>query len=432
MTRKLTLPGTVILLAVTCSACINRSRSGDSTPAATSPPKIKVTNVIAGNLNRQVELAASVEGYEMAELMPRIDGYVGEVHVNIGDSVTKGQALATLKVPELADAVQQKHELVKQCEADIASKRAEVALADASLQSHQAALELKQLEQKRFKALVDRGSLNQQKLDEVEFALKSAEADLRRATAEVEAAKAHIAAAEAVRDVALSNLQMAETMARYREIVAPFEGLITARMIDSGEYVRPASSGAGTPMFRIARVDRLRVVVFLPLALAGYVSKDDSIIVHDLPALPGKRIDQIGGQPLTIARFANAFDADSRLMRVEIDIDNQDLHDSAGITLKPGDYGRVTLTLEQLAGNPMVPRSAVGTNSKGEHYVIRVDETNTCFAVIIDEILVEDSKHAVLKSDKIRVGDRVVISDLDRAPQNETLGGDRLEVVPPQ
>ncbi len=422
---------TAVIAIPACQQGSHKEIASDS--VAETPPKVQISDVTPSSLNRDTELAASIEGYETAKLMAKIDGYVSKVNVDIGDRVTKGQLLAVLDVPELEDAVIQQEARVEASDADIVSHKAEIRLAEAERDASQAVLKLRQLEHDRFEQLVDKGSLNQQRLDEAVFAVRAAEANLKQARAKIESAKANLITAIAARKVALSNLQIAKTMANYRKIKAPFDGLITARMVDPGAYVRPSSSGKGTELFDIARVDKLKVIIHLPLELARYLNKGDTVTLHDYSILDDDSLSVLDGKPLTISRTANAFDKGSRMMRAEIDIDNQRLQNHNGDVFKPGDYGKLTLRLESLEGRPMVPRSALGNDSDGREYVVVLGPDNTLTKTFIDGVIVKNDDFAVIDSDSVRVGDRVVARDLEKAPLGESLERDRIEeeiVVP--
>jgi len=418
----------LVTVVIAIPACQQGSQKDTSSAKVSEPPaKVQIADVTASSLNRDTELAASIEGYETAKLVAKIDGYVGKVNVDIGDLVEKGQLLAVLNVPELEDAIGQREAQVEASDADIVSHEAEILLVEAERDTSQAALKLRQLEHDRFESLVEKGSLNQQRLDEASFAVRAAEANLKQAQAKIKSVKANLATAVAAKKVALSNLQIAKTMASYREIKAPFNGLITARMVDPGAYVRPTSSGKGTDLFNLARVDKLKVIIYLPLELARYLNKGDTVTLHDYSILGDDSLSVLDGKPLTISRIANAFDKGSRMMRAEIDIDNHRPENQTVGLFKPGDYGKLTLRLESLEGQPMVPRSALGTESDGREYVIVLGPDGMLSKTLIDGVVVKNNDFVVIDSDSVGVGDRVVAGDLEKAPLGEPLKQDRIE-----
>ena len=77
----------------------------------------------------------------------------------------------------------------------------------------------------------------------------------------------------------------------------------------------------------------------------------------------------------------------------------------------------------------MVPRSALGTDSNGKQYVIFLDRDKKLKKALIDRVLVQDDYYAVIDSESIQVGDRIVASDLEKAPLGEYLEQDRIEEV---
>jgi multidrug efflux pump subunit AcrA (membrane-fusion protein) len=237
-------------------------------------PQVEVVEVWHSDFQEVAEVPASVEPYEKARLMSKLDGYVSEVLVDIGDHVRQGQPLARLSAPELLADVDRKKAMVDQATQDAANYKSQIELAAAVVKQEQETLNLRNTEYDNIKTLVDRGSLNRQKQDEAEFAKNSTQAAVDRATAEVAANEAAHAAALAHISVAESEQTMAEKMVDYLTITAPFDGLITARNVDPGAFVEPATSGNGTPLLEIMQVDQLRVVLYVPMTAIG-ANKDE-------------------------------------------------------------------------------------------------------------------------------------------------------------
>ena len=431
-----TMPWAILLAVVIGSAGCERGATSEN-PAVTTTPalsKIPLTRVTAGSLQHVVQVPATVQGYETVDLMSKIDGYVGTVHVDIGDLVQAGQVLAELSVPELLDEVTRREKLVQQTAAEIDSREADVKLTEAKLQEQSALLNLKRVERDRYAKLVGGGVLNQQKLDEAQYAVEATEASLHSSDAEVNAAKAHLASSHAQRAVAQADLQKARSMADYATIKAPFAGRITRRLIDPGAFVRPATKSSGTALFRIARVDKVRIVFYLPLEEAAKLKVGEPVQLGDLRALPNITISEVAAKPLTVTRLARAFDRDSRMMRAEIDFDNEALDKEIGKRLRPGDYGKVNLTLESYEGFPTLPASAVGEDATGRFYavrVVRVNEANVCSRVPVNVVFakeVDNEEFMVLPmDDQIKLGDRIVASGVDEIEDGTTLQTSQLQ-----
>lgn len=422
----LTLATFLSLLMVVGVSC-DRAPETLSTATPEDPEKrIAVTDVVASQLNRDTEVAASIESEHSTEIFPRIEGYIRKIYVDIGDRVKENQSLILLRAPELSDRVRHREELVKEAGAEIQQREAGVQLAQAEVRAREAALKIQEIKRKRLASLVKKGSLNQQRLDESVFEVSTAEADLQHAHAEVDAARADLFAAKAKKEVAKADLDVAKTMAQYRNIRAPFDGLITGRHCDLGDFVEPNTDSA-KGLLDLIRLSRVQAIVHLPLEDAAYVNAGDPVILQHESHTGKDRIDSLAGQPLAISRTAQAFNQGSRMMRAEIDIDNNILERETGELLKPGDYGKVLLTLESLKGKPMVPRSAITTDDKDQPYVVVLDRDNTTKKVVVDKILLEDDDQAVIDAGGLKIGQRIVASDPNRVPLGQKIDPARIE-----
>ena len=418
--RRFVLPLLVVgALGITQAGCNGKAPTGSpADQGAAEKANVLVTNVRSGNLRRNVELPTTVEGYESAKLMSKIGGYVAQIHVDIGDEVQQGQPLAVLYAPELEDEVERQARLVIQAEAGLNSRQAEIMLAEARLEEYNSLLELRNIELQRASNLVSKGALKQQKLDEAEYAVQSTQAAIKSMGARVDAAGAVLAAATAHREVAIAELSKAESMAAYRTITAPFNGVITRRLVDPGAFVLPATNSAATPLFDIARVDKVRLIVFLPLDQAGALDVGDPVVLDHIEGLPIRRIETIGGEPITIDRHSKSFDTSSRMMRAEIDIDNEMLLEETGKQLRPGDYGKVTITLETYDGIPTVPTTALGSNNLGS-FIFFVDSNDICFEIPVTVQIVNGDVAGLAGG--IEIGSKIVAQDLDRVEHKKKL-----------
>jgi RND family efflux transporter MFP subunit len=260
----------------------------------------------------------TAEAFFEADLGAKVSGYVSELLVDIGARVTAGDVLARIAVPEM-----------------IAARSARSAEVDALQSEHD-----------RAAMLVERGSLTQRALDEATNRLAAARAGLREI----------------------------EEQLRYTTIEAPFDGVVTYRAIDPGDMVYQASSpkGSDQPLLRVARIDVIRVITFLPEHDTVWADVGDpaTVIFDALPEL------RFSGQ---IARVAGALDPNTRTMQVEIDLPNPDDR------ILPGLYGRTEVTLENHRDTLALPATAVRFTEEGESYVyvIGADDSARRRAVVI-------------------------------------------------
>ena len=275
-------------------------------------------------------------------IFARAAGYVRARRADIGDRVARGQVLAEIESPELDQQVAQARQQLGQANSAVDDARARVDLARVTWE--------------RYRTLVEQDSVSRQDADQKFQEYASAQAMLKSAIANAGAAEA--------------NLRRLVALQEYEKLRAPFDGIITARNVDVGALVG-ASGGAsaaglaGAPgngdseLYRIAQIDRLRVLVSVPQPNASSIriGAPASVHVHEVPKpLEGK-----------VTRTANALDAVSRTLLAEVQIVNADR------TLLPGMYAQVQFAAER--GNPplLVPGSAVLMQSGGTRLAILED-----------------------------------------------------------
>src|SRR5262245_32787254 len=130
--------GIATVLLVSVAGC-NQSKESSATSAPQpASPTVSVVHPERTNLTVQVSQPGTVQAYENTAIFSKIPGYVLKWHVDIDDHVTEGQLLAELYVPELAEELKHKEELVKQAREALEVAKARVASAAASVQEAKA------------------------------------------------------------------------------------------------------------------------------------------------------------------------------------------------------------------------------------------------------------------------------------------------------
>jgi HlyD family secretion protein len=310
---------------------------------------------------KTLKLPGQIEAAEQVRLFARIAGFVGQVKVDIGDRVKKGQVLAVLAVPEMEAELKQKQALVAQAEAEVQHARlavkaaeatqavadAQVAQAEATVKQTQANLQYRKLQQARLKELFDRQAITAEILDEANQQLEAAKATVREAESKLQVAKAsheEVAATRAAREagvkVAVARLEAARAdvqrqaaLLDYARITAPFDGVVSERSATAGMLAGPPSP-RGERLFTLDRVDLVRVVVDVPERDVRHLQTGARAVV-EVDALPGQRLEG------KVTRTAGALDPKKRALRAEIDLPNRDGK------LLPGMFGTVTIQLGQ-------------------------------------------------------------------------------------
>jgi multidrug resistance efflux pump len=271
-------------------------------------------------------------------------------------------------VRQSAAEVAQSKKAVAAATAGVDAARAYVSETKAALTRAHAQYDRWQSEANRVARLVSGGVIDAQSRDETvnqfkaaealraEAAAKvvSAEAAVTKADADRDKAIADVAAAEAKRDVATADVRRVDALRGYLHIRAPYDGTVTRRAANTGDYV---TADGKQGLFAIARVDPVRVVIHVPEADAGLVAPGQEARVT-IPALPGPA--KVG----TIVRTSWALEPGSRTLRAEVDLPNADAR------VRPGMYV-ITRLAAVLPVEWSVPTAAVGkVNDESVAYLV--------------------------------------------------------------
>jgi RND family efflux transporter MFP subunit len=247
---------------------------------------VRAKNSAAGE---ELVLPGSVQAFIEAPIYARTSGYLKDWKTDIGTRVTKGELLAEIETPEV-------DRQLNQAQADLETARANLALANTT--------------NERWKALLATESVSKQDADE-----KAGDA----------------AAKKAMSDSAAANLARLRELESFKRVVAPFDGVVTARNTDVGALIN-AGQSTGTELFRVADTHKLRIYVQVPEAYAATTT----------PGLPAElRFAEHPGKiyAAKTVRTANALDPNLRTLQVELELDN------AQREIFPGAYAEVHFKL---------------------------------------------------------------------------------------
>jgi multidrug efflux pump subunit AcrA (membrane-fusion protein) len=274
-----------------------------------------------------VLVPATLHAFFVTDLYAKNSGYVSQINSDIGDHVRKGQALAVIANPELQAQSDKAQAAVQQA-------TAAVEVAKRQITAMQADLALQEVTLRRQKELFAGKAATAQMLDE-------AQAKQGVSAANLGIGKARLAAAEADLRTAKAEAERVQALLQYDRIVAPFDGVVTRRLVNLGDLAQAAIATRTTPLFTIQQIDTVRVLADVPESSAVGIRPGLAADVT-LYAAAGTTVQG------NVTRIATALDPASRTMRIEIDLPNPDE------TLRPGMYAQVTLRLEPrpTAGRP--------------------------------------------------------------------------------
>ena len=278
--------------------------------SAAAVPVVTVIHPEVGAPDEQLVLPGSTQAFIDTPIYARTSGYVKKWYIDIGAAVKQGDLLADIETPEIDQQLRQAH-------ADLATAEANLKLAGITAD--------------RNISLFKTDSVSQQDRDNAVGAL--------------DADKAIVASRQA--DVArLEQLQS------YEKVVAPFDGVITARDTDIGALI---DAGAGSPtreLFHMAAVKTLRIYVAVPEVYARAARSGEQAKVT-FEEYPGETFTG------TVVRNSNAIDATSRTLNVEVDVDNEKGE------VMPGAYGFVHFTLPKDEHHFTIPANTLLFRSEG-------------------------------------------------------------------
>ena len=328
-------------------------------------PAVIVARPQPGRLSQDLILPGNIQAFTDSPIYARTSGYLKSWAFDIGAHVKKGQRLAVIESPEL-------DQQLAQARADLATTEANSVYA--------------KTQSTRYEDLLGQNAVSKQDTDNFR--------------AQANSTRNQVAAAEA-------NVRRLQQLTGFEKIVAPFDGVITARNIDVGTLI---DAGAGRELFHMAADDVLRVYVNVPqvysrAAVPGVVA-ELTLTEHPGKVFPGK-----------IVRTSNAIDPASRTLLVEVQVDN------AKHELFPGSYAQVHFKLKSDRPSLTLPVSTLLFRAEG----LRVGVVRDGKASLVPITLARDDGRSVEIAGGLQPSDQVI-----QNPPDSLIDGEAVRVVQPQ
>ena len=301
----------------------------------TSVPEVNVVQVKVTPPHSDLLLPGNITPITEAIINARADGYLKSRYVDFGDRVKAGQLLAEIEAPELDQQVSQARAAVEQGQSNLSRAQHLLAQSDANLH-------LAEVTVQRWKTLVDRGVVSKQEYDQQNANYEAQRASMESGRSDVRVAEDSIRGSQ-------HNLERLINLQSYKKIVAPFSGIITARNVDIGALI---SSTGTTPIFRIAQIDVLRIMVDVPQQNAPFIKVGEPARVS-LLEFPGRKF--VG----KVSRTANALEANTRTLPTEVQVPNPDS------VLLPNMFAQVNLVSAQVLPSILIPGDALIVRPSG-------------------------------------------------------------------
>jgi RND family efflux transporter MFP subunit len=333
-----------------------------------APPTVIAAPAKPGAPVNTLILPGNVTALTDAPIYARTSGYLTRWYFDIGSRVKKGALLAEIATPEVDQQLSQ---------------------AESELNTAQANANNARIQAERYTGLVKSNAVSRQDTDT--FVNQAA-------------------ATEAAVHSAQANVQRLRDLQSFEKVYAPFDGVVTARNVDTGQLI---NQGAANELFHMQAIQTLRVYVNLPQVYSQTVKRGERIDLA-FAEHPGKTFQG------TLTRTSDAIDPVSRTLLVEIDVDNR-----AG-ELLPGSLAQVHFKAPPAGPTFIVPAAALIFRKEGLRVGTVVESPNGTVAHMVPVVIGEDDGASVQIVTGLGPGDKVI-----QDPPDSLIEGEKVIVGSP-
>jgi RND family efflux transporter MFP subunit len=300
-------------------------------------PTVAVITPRAGASTQHLVLPGTVQAWFEAPIYARVNGYLKKWNFDYGAHVKKGDVLAEIETPDLD---------------------AQLGASEAKLNSARAVVRVREAEEQFAQSTYQRWRDSPKGVVSVQEQ-ESKQADYNSAKARLSSANAEVAADQ-------GEVDRLRTMANFKNITVPFDGVVTARETDVGALINAGSGtggGSGPELFRVADIHMMRIYVQVPQQLSAGIKAGLNAELH-LPQYPNKTFKG------AVATTSSAINPNARTLLVELHADNPDGE------LQPGAYVQVDFELPSDPDIVRIPTSALVFREQGME-VAAIDANST-------------------------------------------------------
>lgn len=321
------LGGTALLLpACSTSSGSSEKKEAKAATETTKEAAYETVPVTAENLSKQLQLPGEFLSHYDVALFAKVNGFIKTLKVDVGDRVRQGQVLAVMEAPELD---------------------AELNRATADLQAAKGQLSFSTISYRRLvQAAKTPGAVAPQEVD--------------LAHAKVMGDSANLTAKQQL-------VTAARQMKQYLVLTAPFNGVVTERLLSPGAFVGP-NQKEGMPILKLKEVGKLRLQVTVPEVYAGQL-RQHTPVSFSVDAFPGETFHG------NVDRISYNVERAVRAELIEVEVSNP------AMKLMPGMYANVEFPVRRQDKSLYVPTSAV-VNSMEATRVIAVENGKTHYVTV--------------------------------------------------
>jgi RND family efflux transporter MFP subunit len=358
----------VVLAALGMLARVHGNSALAQQTNAAAAPTVNIAPAKPGAPADEFVLPGNVTAYTDSPIYARTDGYLVHWYFDIGARVKKGDLLATIDTPEL-------DKQVAQAEADL--NTAQTNAGNAKVQAD------------RYSGLVKSDAVSQFDTDTY--------------TTQAAATSSAVKSAQA-------NLGRLREMQSFEKVYAPFDGVVTARDVDTGQLI---TQGSTAELFHMQALETLRVYTNVP-QLYTQTLKRGMKIPLTFPEYPGKSFDG------ALVRTADAIDPTSRTLLVEVDVNNRDG------ALMPGALAQVHFKTPPVGPTYIVPSAALIFRRDGMRVGTVQDSGNGAVAHLVPVTIGEDDGANVQIVSGLNASDQII-----QDPPDSLIDGEKVTVEKP-
>lgn len=406
------LPVLAVLLSLNSWGCGHGQPGPAASPSGPEKPTVDVALVRVRDLPRRISTVGSLRAVTEATISPQAAGLVTAVPVQIGQRVAKGDLL----IQQDATGGQ------LQLEQDVAYLTSELARLGVSHPDQAAPHDTDTPGARKARATMDNARLEWERSQNLyranlipESDLQTAKRNYLTAQADYQSALDTVRTTKADVEVRRSAIRIDEQKLRDLATRAPFDGFISDRNVEVGDYISPGGSAGNSPYLRLTQLDPIWCRLNIPQADAARLDDGQPVEIRT-QAWPGRvfrgRVDHINP----------ALDPQTRTVIVDARLENPD-----GV-LKPGLFGTVQLQVGTRKAAPLVPQAAL-IRGAGVVRVFAVQPDGTVKAVTVE--LGETRGDWVEIAGGLAGGQKLAVSHLDRLYDGAPVTTGRTVAEPP-
>ena len=343
----------------------DRAVGAGAEQTSSAPHAVDVIEAAPVGTVQRLSLPGQTAAWHSSTIYARVNGYVGKWFVDIGDHVHRGQVMALIETPDL--------------DAQLAGARAQLQAAQAQVLVRRAQAQFARSTYERWRDS-PQGVVSEQEREQKH-------ADYDSAAANLEAGEA---------DVTLDQARVNQyaAMSEFKQVTAPYDGVVSQRDIDIGNLVTAGSTNSTTPLYVMTQNDPMRVFVEVPQSAAADLMEGRIPVDVQVPGNEGRTYTG------SVTRTAQAINQQARTLRVEVDIPN------AQQSLVPGMYVKVGFNLHP-KGLVQIPAAALIFRAAGPQ-VACVDKSN--HISFRNVTIARDDGNAVELGSGVSPGDELVLN----------------------